>query len=107
MMRKHSNLQVSRFQCLVQLLNLACFVGTNSFILAHPCHWFDPLPTAFNFIRGTCINTTLALLHVIAAGTQPWVDKKGMLFNPISLPFGRIAVSPLPYYYILLNSYAL
>ena len=74
---KFSNNWVLRLQYLLQLLNLALYVGSNSFILAHPCHWFGPLPTVFNYLRGTCINTTLALLHVFAVGTQPWVDRAG------------------------------
>ena len=80
-----SSYRIPRLQYLLQLLNLTFFVGNNSFILAHPCHWFAPLPTAFSFMRSTCINTTLALLHVFAVGTQPWVDRAGMSYHCKSL----------------------
>ena len=60
-----------------QILNLVIVVGDNAYVLAHPCNWFGAGPTAFGFLRDTCFNTSLALLHVMAQATQPWVDSTG------------------------------
>ena len=62
---------------LMQVLNLTFLIGVTSFILNNPCDWFKMLPAAFGFLRNTCSNTMLALLHISARNTQPWVDSDG------------------------------
>ena len=61
----------------MQVLNLTFLIGVTSFVLNNPCDWFKMLPAAFGFLRNTCSNTMLALLHISARNIQPWVGKDG------------------------------